>query len=436
MSNIKIIPSSLKGEIAIPSSKSMGHREIICASLAKGKSIVDNVSISKDIEATCNGLRAMGAKIKEIKSQIDGRVAFEIEGVDGKVSVNDKSVDCNESGSTLRFLIPLACLSEEEVIFQGRGMLVSRPLDVYFDIFNEQNLEYTILGEEGNNLPLSVKGKLKSGHYKMLGNVSSQFISGLLFALPLLEEDSVIEITSELESQSYIAMTLSCLEKYGIVIEHDNYMEYRIKGNQQYKSRNSQVEGDYSQIAFWLVAGMLGEEITCTGMNEESLQGDKVVIDIINRMGGNLKVETSTVVAKESKTKNTLIDAKDCPDIIPVLTVLAALSEGETTVINAGRLKIKECDRLHAITTELNKLGADVTELEEGLIIKGKKELTGGVVDSWNDHRIAMSMGVASIKCNSPLIVQGAESIKKSYPEFWNDFTKVGGKIERMEDNE
>ncbi len=265
MKSLVITPNSLKGEVVIPSSKSIGHREIICSGLASGKSIVDNISISKDIEATIKGLKSFGAKINEIPSKFQGRCAFSIEGTDGKINLKNKIIDCRESGSTLRFLIPLGILSNEKIIFIGSGKLIERPLDPYFEIFNKKGIEYkTFSGKI--NLPLEINGKLKSGVYSLVGNISSQFISGLLFALPLCDGDSVIEITTKLESESYINLTLDALKKYGIEIINKNHKRYIIKGNQKYKNIETSVEGDYSQGAFWLVAGALSENIKSIGL--------------------------------------------------------------------------------------------------------------------------------------------------------------------------
>ena len=430
MDTIRIKPTPLAGKVCIPSSKSMGHREIICAALAEGTSVVDNISMSADIEATCRALEALGRQITKVPSKYPDRTAFKIDG--GILHVVGKEIDCGESGSTLRFMIPVAALCGDEVTFKGHGKLVSRPLDAYYDIFAKQGFDYeTALSGE---LPLKLKGKLASGNFELPGNVSSQFISGLLFALPLLDGDSVITITSPLESQSYVELTLSCLAKYGIEIEHENYLRYFVRGGQKYVSRDSVVEGDYSQAAFWLVAGALGGSLECTGLTMSSLQGDKAIIAIMSAMGAKLTIDEANMVITSSSalTKATTIDAADCPDIIPVLAVLAAVSEGTTEIINAGRLRIKECDRLSAVATELGKLGANVTELADGLLIKGRKILNGGEVECWNDHRIAMSLAVASCKCQGEMVVHGTESVKKSYPKFWDDFVAVGGQIERL----
>jgi 3-phosphoshikimate 1-carboxyvinyltransferase len=264
----------------------------------------------------------------------------------------------------------------------------------------------------------------------MAGDVSSQFISGLLFALPLIDGDSEIVITKKLESRGYVDLTLDILNKFGINIINEAYNRFIIKGNQKYIKRNYRVEGDFSQVAFWLVAGALGGDIVCHDLKEDSLQGDKVIVDIIKRMQGNLITEDGKMTSTTAETVSTIIDGSECPDIIPVLAVLAALSEGTTEIVNAGRLRIKECDRLSAVASELKKLGADIEEKEDGLIIKGKKELIGGEVDSFNDHRIAMALAVAAIRCKEPVTIRDSGCIKKSYPTFWEHYKMLGGKLD------
>lgn len=427
MTTLRIEPNSLTGTLRVPSSKSLGHRDLICAALARGKSQVEQVSVSKDILATCECLRRLGALISPLEED-GGRTGFAVEGC--RPHQVESLLDCGESGSTLRFLIPLAALSGEKFTFTGSGKLGSRPLDPYAAIFQEQGLLFQRGGIE-ENFPLVVQGPLRPGHFTLPGDVSSQFISGLLFALPLLPGDSTLEITGKLESQSYIALTLSALKKYGITIEHQDFRSYRIPGNQQYQPRTGAVEGDYSQAAFWLTAGMLGRSIGLLGMSPDSLQGDKAIIPILQRMGGQVVFEGDTLMSRPATSIGTTIDAADCPDIVPVLTVAAALSQGHTEIIHAERLRLKECDRLKAMTTELNKLGARITEKPDGLSIDGVEELNGGIVDCWNDHRIAMSLAVASIQCREPLTLVGAECVAKSYPEFWQDFKTLGGQYEQ-----
>lgn len=430
MKTVKIFPSKLQGTVVAPSSKSMGHREIICAGLAAGTSIIDNISMSKDIEATMRCLKAINVAVDEIPSMIAGRKALQISGAGHPMAAAD-SVDCGESGSTLRFFLPLGANLNCPLTFTGHGKLVSRPLQAYYDIFDEKFIQYF---NDNGNLPVTVNGRLTPGIYKLPGDVSSQFVSGLLFALPLLNGDSVIEITSPLESSAYVDMTINCLAKFGIKVENEGgqHRRYLVPGKQHYVAQDSQVEGDWSQAAFWTVGGSLGTSITCEGVNVNSLQGDQAVVSIMERMGAKLQQDANSVTVNGGATKATVIDAANCPDIIPVLTVLAAVSEGTTKIINAGRLRIKECDRLAAMTSELNKMGAAITEEPEGLTIVGKPEgLRGGVkVDAWNDHRIAMSLAIAAQKCAEPIILSGAESVAKSYPTFWEDYKSVGGLVE------
>ena len=428
---IKIKPSILNGKIEIPPSKSYSHRAVIAAALAENsrKSKIDNLKFSVDIITTTDIMENWGAKIKRFES------ALEIIGNDGKVVPKDKYVQCNESGSTIRFLIPIGITDENELIFDGKGKLVDRPLDSYYRIFDKQGIFYK---NENGKLPLTVNGKLKAGNYEIDGNISSQFITGLLYALPLLDGDSKLTINKNLESKGYVDLTLEILKLAGIEIMNNDYKSFDIRGNQIYKPFDYTVEGDYSQVAFWIVAGIISanrdNEVKCLHVNKNSLQGDREIIEIVERMGANIEIFDDYVLVKPSKTKGTVIDISQCPDIGPILTVLGALSEGETRIINGERLRIKESDRITSIKTELNKLGANVTEEGDSLIIQGVENFNGGVtVNSWNDHRIAMSLAIASTRCEKEIILEEAESVRKSYPHFWDDFVKMGGEIEVVE---
>lgn len=426
---IKIKPGNLKGTIEIPPSKSYSHRAVIAAALAESekKSKIDNLKFSVDITTTTDIMENWGAEIERFESALD------IVGNSGKVVPRDKYVQCNESGSTIRFLIPIGITRENELIFDGKGKLVDRPLDSYYRIFKEQGLKYETTG---GKLPLTVNGKLKPGNYEIDGNISSQFITGLLYALPLLEGDSKLIINKNLESKGYVDLTLEILKLAGIEIVNNDYKSFDIRGNQTYKPFDYTVEGDYSQVAFWIVAGIISanrdNEVKCLHVNKNSLQGDREIIEIVTRMGAKLEIFDDYVIVKPSKTKGTVIDISQCPDIGPILTVLAALSEGETRIINGERLRIKESDRITSIKTELNKLGGNVDEEGDSLIIQGVDGFTGGVtVSAWNDHRIAMSLAVASTRCEKEIILEEAESVRKSYPHFWDDFVKMGGEIEK-----
>ncbi|MCT4620006.1 MAG: 3-phosphoshikimate 1-carboxyvinyltransferase [Marinisporobacter sp.] len=425
MKYVEINPSPLKGDVKIPPSKSMSHRAIICAALSEGESLIENIAFSDDIIATLEAMKSFGITAKNSEADENGICTVHIQGK-GKLNLLNDEIDCKESGSTIRFLIPMAGLLGDKVTYTGRGKLVERPLDTYYKIFEEQNIAYS--NNEGK-LPLSIEGILKPGIFKMKGNISSQFITGLLFVLPLLKGDSKIIITTELESKGYVDLTLDMLKQFDIEIENNNYEEFIIKGNQKYKANNHRVEGDFSQAAFFIVAGILGKALKCEDLNIASLQGDKAILDIVGKMGADIAIHNDFVKVNESTTKGMIIDASQCPDLVPILAVLGSLSKGTTKIVNAARLRIKESDRLKAMATELSKLGADIKELEDGLEIHGREKLKGGVVDSWNDHRIAMALAIASIKCSEPVIIQNSDAVKKSYPRFWQDFEKLGGQI-------
>ncbi|GAB6109017.1 3-phosphoshikimate 1-carboxyvinyltransferase [Fusibacter bizertensis] len=417
--NVTIKPNHLEGEIVIPPSKSISHRAVIAASMANGYSKLENIVLSQDIRATCDAMQDFGVNVNNYPNRVDIIS-------DGHLRAPIHPIECNESGSTLRFLVPFGGLVDKPVVFRGKPTLMSRPLSPYFEIFNKQGIRY----EYRAKMPLLVEGELKPGLYEVPGDVSSQFITGLMFALASLKEDSQIVVTSPLESRQYVDITMDVLKTFGVEIDNHNYESFTIKGGQHFMPHNFRVEGDYSQAAFWIVAGLLDGDLTLQDLNTLSLQGDKAILDICKSMGGTIIEETAQTTKlhiRKSDTHGIIIDGSQCPDIVPVLAVLAALSVGETRIINASRLRIKESDRLKAIATELSKLGAIIEEVEDGLIIQGQPTLKGGVVDSWNDHRIAMSLAVASLRCEGDVVITGSNAIDKSYPHFFQEFKRVGG---------
>ena len=426
MGDYRVYPKRINGEVKIPPSKSMAHRAVICAALSDGLCKVRNIDYSDDIIATIEAMKALGAVITKKDEYLE---VIGIKSSDNKINnsiSSERIIDCNESGSTLRFLVPIASLFEGVNRFVGRGNLGKRPLDTYYKIFDDQKIKYSY--KEGI-LDLKTEGKLKSGEFKVKGNISSQFITGLLFTLPLLDGDSKITITTEMESKGYVDLTLSAIKDFGVEIINNNYEEFIIKGNQTYNSRDYRVEGDYSQAAFFLCADAISNEVVVNDLKLDSLQGDKEVIDILERMGVKIESKDNGIIGMPNGQLNsTIIDGSQCPDIIPVVSLVAALGKGTTEVINAGRLRIKECDRLAAVASELNKLGAKITEKEDGLIIEGVSKLKGGCsVWSHKDHRIAMTLAIASTVCEEPIVIRDYECVSKSYPEFWNDFKNVGG---------
>lgn len=415
MKDVKILPSFLKGDVKIPPSKSLCHRAIIAAALSQGQSTINNVVLSEDILATIGGVRALGASVTIHQDTLI------IEG-GTLMAQNSCIIDCNESGSTLRFLMPLGLLSETAISYIGKGNLGSRPLEPYIEIFKELGIFYSDI-----KLPMTISGRLKPGIFKINGNISSQFITGLMFALPLLEADSTILIAEPLESKGYIDLTINVLRNFGISISNHNYQSFSIKGKQEYKKANYTIEADYSQAAFWLAAGALGGDITCFGLKRNSKQSDKAILDILKIAGVCLESFDSHIKVLPSKLQAFEVDVSQYPDITPILAVLAALSEGTSIITGAARLRIKECDRLKAITTELNKLGAQIYEENDSLRITGLKYLHGGDVDSWGDHRIAMALAIAATKCIEPVIIRSSNAVHKSYPNFFEDYKMLGG---------
>jgi 3-phosphoshikimate 1-carboxyvinyltransferase len=410
-----ITPSSLSGKVTPPPSKSAAHRAIICASLAHGISTISPFVPSNDMTASIGAMRALSAKI-----DISGNTLI----IDGSNTFSNilNDINCLESGSTLRFLIPIAATSGAEITFTGEGLLPERPIGPYLDSLPKAGVECVTQG----GLPLTISGKLKSGIFTLPGDVSSQFITGLLLALPLIEGNSEIRLTSPLQSASYIDLTMDVMSLYGISIETANE-SYFVKGGQKYTPCNYKIEGDWSQAAFWLVAGALGCDITCEGLNTTSRQGDREILNILNRFGAKIISGNNSITVQKVQLKGCEIDASQIPDLVPIIAVLGSLSEGRTVIKNAARLRIKECDRLHAMALGLTAFGADIKELDDGLIIEGKGCLLGGEADSFNDHRIAMALSIAALFCKEQVIINDSGCVNKSYPEFFTDFNKLGG---------
>lgn len=409
---ITITPSALSGSIKIVSSKSLSHRYVIASSLANGLSQVYNILDSDDLVATKNALIQLGVSIQN--QQIQGGMKLE----------KPVTIDCKESGSTLRFLIPIAMLFDQEVTFIGENKLPYRTLQMYEDMFKE---DYLFKHDEDKFLPLTVKGPLKSGTFELRGDVSSQFITGLLYALPLLDGDSKIVITTTLESIGYIHLTLDVLKQFGIQIDFKDNVFY-VSGNQTYQAGSYEVEGDYSGAAFFIAAGIIGEKLELKGLRKDSLQGDQEMIDFVKQMGGKiLEIEDGYEVLP-SITKGTTIDIGQTPDLGPILMVLAALSEGKTTFLNASRLRIKESDRLEAMIQNLTILGVRVESSNDSCTIYGVKSFLGNKkVSSFKDHRIAMAMAIASIRAEGPITIDEEHVVSKSYPSFFEEFKRLGG---------
>lgn len=410
-----ITPAKLSGSLKIPPSKSYAHRALISAALADGISTIDNIVHSEDIDATIAGLTALGAEFKFMNDSVTVR------GIN--TSPKKAKIDCRESGSTLRFLLPIAAALGTSCEFFGKGKLPSRPLRTYIDCFSDKSV--SIQPESG--MPFLLSGKLIPGQFSLSGNISSQFVTGLLFALPLLEGDSQIRLTTPLESADYVNMTLEILHLAGIeIICKEN--GYDIKGNQKYRPFTYSVEADYSQAAFFLTAAAVGSQISCKGLNPNSLQGDKQILNILSQVGAEVTVSGDVVTVSHRQLLPFVVDAKDIPDIVPILSVLAAHCSGESQIINIERLKHKESDRIQTTAMLLQSLGATVTAYDDRLVIQGGKHLRGGTTDSFGDHRIAMSAAIAAAGADSDVTILHAEAVNKSYPMFFEDYNQLGGR--------
>ena len=399
---VTISPGRLAGKVAVPGSKSMAHRGLIAAALADGPSRIQNATPSGDIEATVRCLTALGAEIRR-------------EGEDLEVTPLHRRwrerivLPCGESGSTLRFLLPVAAALGAPARFTGEGRLPERPLGPLGETLIRGGAELS-----GFQLPLELAGRLRPGEYRLPGDVSSQYVTGLLLALPLLEGDSSIRLTTPLESAGYVRMTLQVLAQFGIQVSPEEG-GWRILGNQIYRAADFEVEGDYSAAALFLTANAIGSQVECLGLREDSTQGDRAILrhlETIQSLGGG-RVE---------------IDLSQCPDLAPALAVAAAYADGETALTHAGRLQLKESDRLAALSTVLTQMGAEVEEGPETLTIQGKPALDGGVtIEPFGDHRIAMAASIAALGAKAPVTIQNAQCVGKSYPQFFHHMKLLGG---------
>lgn len=418
-----ISPGKCGGEVKIPPSKSMAHRAIICAALASGTSRIGNIAYSEDIKATIGCMEKLGAEIKQAADTLEIAGVGSLAALQRNVS-SGTVVDCNESGSTLRFLIPVFALTDTHCIFTGQGRLMQRPQTVYEEIFAEQKKKFQISEDK-----IETFESLSAGVFQVRGDISSQFISGLLFTLPLLPDNSIIKIMPPFESRSYVNLTLDLLRQFGIETVWLNDNALMIKGGQTYTACDYTVEGDFSQLAFWGVLAAVNNDLTITGVNPASRQGDSVIIDILKSFGAEVTNISDGYKISRRDLTGCEIDLENCPDLGPVLTVLAALADGTTVIKNAGRLRIKESDRILAMETELKKAGVDISSTTDTITIKGgvTKTAPGGYTFfGHNDHRIVMSMAVLSTVLGQPSVIENANAINKSYPNFFEDLQQAG----------
>ena len=418
---VKVTRPLQGGTIRAIASKSEAHRLLICAAFADAETFISCPESSEDIDATARCLITLGASIWHQNG------GFNVIPIDREKLLSGNKVyvlDCGESGATLRFILPVCGALGINTELKMGGRLPQRPLT---DLYNEMTAHGCTLSEQGVS-PLTCTGQLKSGEYVLPGNITSQYISGLLFALPLLDGDSTIKITNSFQSRPYVDITLQTLSKFGADITHEPF-GFKVGGNQIFKSPGSiNTGGDWSNAAFWLSAGAIGPgSITCTNLDRDSKQGDKQIAELLKRFGAYVFCEKTTVTVSPGKLKGIEIDAGDIPDLVPILAAVASVADGQTRIYNAARLRSKESDRLFTVTKMLKSLGADAVESDDGIIITGKRRLSGGETETFGDHRIAMTAAVLTAACSDDVTIIGAEAVRKSYPGFFTDFRSILG---------
>jgi len=410
----------LRGRIRAPPSKSYTHRAVIAASLAKGKSRIHQPLISEDTLATIDACACLGANITR------DNTALIVTGTD-RLRAPSKPIDCRESASTIRFLTPVAALAEGSSVLTGSPSLKKRPIAPLVKALQ-------LLGVEGTSdngyPPVSiVGGGIRGGQTSLVGNISSQFVSGLLFVCPLARENTEIEVTTPLESKPYVQLTVDTIEKHGVKITvSNNFQSYRIPQGQTYMAQNHLVPGDYASSAFLMVAAAVTHsKIVISNLFHH--MPDDSIIDILKEMKVDVHVREDSVEVDGGEPRAASIDAKDIPDLVPPCAVLACFSEGDTIIYNAKRLRLKESDRLEALSSELKRMGANISVTRDGLRIKGPCKLHGATVDPHNDHRIAMACAIAGLRSDGRTMIPRADCVNKSYPTFFQDLKKLGAEI-------
>ncbi|MBQ7399808.1 MAG: 3-phosphoshikimate 1-carboxyvinyltransferase [Clostridia bacterium] len=405
----------LSGTLDIISSKSDIHRCIICAALSEKPTKIKFMGLSKDIITTVECVKMLGAKAEFL----DGCIT--VTPCDKEKIMQGLTLDCSESGSTARFLLPVAAAICKNVTLVGSGRLPERPFSPLCESLEKNGAKFS-----SDKLPITVSANVAHGGvFEIPGNISSQYISGLLLMLPLFEEGGEVRITTPLESAGYVDMTVDTMTKFGIEIEKGEN-SYRVLPNQSYKSPEFiRAQGDWSSAAFWLCADALGANVVLSGLDEGCPQGDRKVIEILENFGAKKIITEDGILIEAGRLHGIEIDASNIPDLVPVLSVVACAARGKTKIYGAKRLRLKESDRLETTRDFLTRLGADVAVTDDGLEICGKGKLEGGTVFGHNDHRIVMSSAICSLICKNQVIIEGAQAVEKSYTTFFSDFDKL-----------
>ncbi len=419
---ITIKKSGIEGMLKAPPSKSYTHRAIICAALANGKSKITNPLLCNDTEATIKVCKMLGAEVNMRKDLI-------IVGTE-KLRTPDDVMDCGGSGTTLRFFTAISSLVPGVCVLTGNKSLRERPVGELLNALTQLGIK--AVSTRGNGLPpIAVfGGDVKGGSVKMRGDISSQFISALLFACPKASKKTTIELTTGLQSKPYVEITIEVLKEFGIKISaSEGFRRFVIPSQQNFKPLEYTIRGDFSSASFMLVAGALAGKVKVFNLELNSRQGDRKIVQILKDMGAHVKEKENSITVEKAELKAITIDASDIPDLVPICAVLATQAKGITKIINAERLRFKESDRLISITCELKKMGANITEKKGGLVIKGPTKLKGADINPYRDHRIAMACAVAGLIASGETVIKNVECIKKSYPSFAEDIKNLGGKI-------
>ncbi len=413
MSSIKVEQTKLNGEINIPPSKSDAQRAILCAALCSGISVIHNVGESNDVKAMLRNIQMMGATVDVLQNKI------QIKGVD----VLDENLTFNigESGLRLRLLAGVLSVFEGEQTIQGEGSILNRDQSFFKEYFSQNGVE---VDSENDKLPITFSGKLKGERLTVDGSQSSQYISGLLMALPLLKNDTIL-IVENSTSTPYIDMTLDTLASFGIEIVNENYSKYLIKGNQSYCATTYHVESDWSSASYWLVAAALSHQVRINGLNVLSKQADRAMLEALSLANCEVNFENDALNIKGDLRTAFEFDATNCPDLFPALVTLAAFCNGTSIIKGANRLSNKESNRALVLQKEFGKLGVKIELQSDEMFIHGGGELHAAEVDAHNDHRIAMCLAIAATKISGGLIINGKDAVNKSYPDFWSDLSKL-----------
>ena len=408
-------PAKMGGSVNAIASKSYAHRMLLCAMLSEKEVVLKGTTFSKDIEATLNCVTALGSQVQQKKDEYIIKKS--------KIDEENIVLDCIESGSTLRFILPIALALGKKCKVIGKEGLAKRPLK---DLLDTLRAHGAVI--DGDSLPLEISGKLTSGDYKIKGDVSSQYITGLLMALPLLDGDSTISIEGEMVSSKYIDITKDVLKDFGIKVE-DLDGGFYIPGNQKYiQQKELRVQGDWSNAAFWLALGALNSEVKINGLFFESVQGDREIIQILMNMGAKVSLRGTQIIVSPNKLHAITLDAKDIPDLVPIVSIVMAHADGISIIKNVDRLRIKETDRLKAVLDVLKIMGIKARYVDNELQILGGK-INAFEVDSYNDHRMVMMAAIAASKADGKCIINNIEAVNKSYPNFFEDYKLLGGRV-------